>query len=191
MKIEEINISEKLEEFKKLIHSTEDDKEEDTCNYEKCGSCGGNCCRNMGCHISPTDINGDITVETISKLLDTGLVMLDWWEGDVKDHNEYHRVYYLHMRNIKTDPFKLLLGISDFDEDELQDIVYPSFGGKCILLTDKGCPLEYKHRPKGARLLIPDICFTQEGLYTKEDSCEDWRQYWDILNEVYNKYKAD
>lgn len=50
-----------------------------------CAKCKGICCRNMGCEISPDDVirwKGEITEQTITELLDTEYISIDWWEGD-------------------------------------------------------------------------------------------------------------
>lgn len=52
-------------------------------NSDACTKCGGICCHNMGCEIWPSDVKrwfktDNITVEIITKLLDTGYVGLDW-----------------------------------------------------------------------------------------------------------------
>lgn len=129
---------------------------------EQCGICRGACCRHMGCHFSPRDFS-DISFESLKAEIETKqYISIDWWEGD--DGPEY----YLRVRNIGG------------------NIVDPSWGGVCVLLTDDGCPLPFEERPLGARALKPKDTYNSscESYYTKEDCKNEWKQYTDILKEL-------
>ena len=106
---------------------------------EECTKCKGGCCKSMGCHFSPTDFS-EITFEALKNEIEKGFISIDWWEEDEPQ-------YYLRMRH-KNAP-----------------IVDPSWGGICMLLTDKGCPLPFEKRPLGARALKPredksEMCYS-------------------------------
>ncbi len=135
-------------------------------NIEICKLCGGKCCKGMGCHYSPRDFN-EVTIDILRRELNKGYVSIDWWEGDVYNNdNGYERVYYLRMRN-KNAP-----------------IVDPSWGGECMLLTERGCSLPFDERPMGGRALIPkhnDGCIQP---YSKEDCCKEWYWYQDVLQKL-------
>lgn len=132
---------------------------------EECAKCKGRCCKFMGCHFSPSDFP-EITFEALKIEIEKGLISIDWWEDDEPQ-------YYLRMRH-KNAP-----------------IVDPSWGGECILLTDKGCPLPFDKRPLGARALKPretafGDCITS---YTKEQCKDEWQQYDNILQELVKYFR--
>lgn len=149
-------------------------------NTKLCTKCGGSCCKQLGGSISPLEI-GDVTEERIRELLDTGAVSIDWYEGDVFSHRgmsspdgkEYDNMYFLRMRN------------------KDGDIIDPSFGGECMMLTDKGCRLQFNERPYGCRSLYPTINsdggITCVNAYDKAQSAIDWLPYEDILDSIVNE----
>lgn len=141
-------------------------------NSEICTNCGGMCCKHMGCHIAPSDLK-EVTYDYIKDMIMTGTVSLDYWEGNpFEDDRDIERAYFLRMRN---------KGAAICDA---------SWGGECIILTDHGCPLSFKDRPKGARLLVPQEkgeCILE---YDKQVCAKDWYQYNDILDKIWNEYKG-
>jgi len=162
--------------LKSLIRKNNDDECIHT-NTEICKHCGGACCKNMGCHISPNDLE-QVDYNTIIKLLQTGFVSIDWWVNYYYNDIEFvGEGYYLRIRNKNS------------------NIVDPSEGGICKLLTNSGCSLDFKHRPKGGRMLSPDICKgikqTNNNKYSLLDCVNEWNQYHDLLWQIrkeYNKY---
>ena len=139
-------------------------------NKELCSKCKGVCCKRAGCHLSPDDViklKGSITRIGLYELLKTGNYSIDWWDGfEVKKDNFHGKGYYLRMRHVGA------------------NIIDPSWGGVCVLLTDNGCPLSYDNRPKSGRLLVPDKNYNCITPYSKYDSVCDWYKYWKILNEL-------
>ena len=129
-----------------------------------CKDCG-RCCSRMGCHLSPKDVK-DKTVEGLIKLIEESeCIGTDWWEGDLNGMNDYSKIYYLRAKH-KDEP-----------------VVFGSYGGTCVLLTETGCMLPFEYRPRGARLLIPcaEECIVE---YSKYDAVEEWREYQDVLQKV-------
>lgn len=135
---------------------------------DQCAKCQGVCCKRMGCHFSPTDFK-EITFESLKQEIDKGFISIDWWEN-WGGPNEY----YLRMRHVGS------------------PVVDPSWGGRCILLTDTGCPLSFENRPLGARSLKPKE--TADGIcavfYSKEDCKNEWLQYEDILEDLVEYYRG-
>lgn len=131
-------------------------------NVEICAECKGECCKALGCHFSPTDFD-EISFDALKAEIDKGFISIDWWDGDVPE-------FFLRMRN------------------KYAPIVDPSWGGVCMLLTDKGCPLPFEKRPLGARALKPgrNGCTSEYGKY---ECKEEWLEYSDILWELYNHYQ--
>ena len=140
-------------------------------NKELCKKCGGECCKTMGCHLSPEDIKEKITFEALEKMIETGIYSIDWWEGYETPDGQEVNGYFLRMRNVHS------------------NIVDPSWGGRCIMLAEDGCELKYEDRPRGGRLLIPNEeggCVSQ---YNKKQCADDWFKYYDILSDLVNRLR--
>lgn len=164
-------------------------------NKEICAKCGGQCCKNCGCGFSTKDFKGEITKEKILRLLETGAVSVDWWEGDPRedlaphledyyipkyaDKEKTSRGYFLRIKNIKANTYD------------------PAFFGTCILLKEDGCPIDFEHRPYQGKALIPkdDNMFlggffiTCDSDYSKQECALEWFQYYDILDQL--KYECE
>ena len=141
-----------------------------------CKKCGGKCCKTYGCQFSPDDFE-EISYDYLrDKMESTGCISIDWWEGDPRPGvNKLGKCLFLRMRHQ-----------SKWNSVGAEPIIDASWGGRCILHTDEGCPLSYEDRPKGARWLIanPDSkghCY--EG-YPKNQCAIDWLPYQDILFEL-------
>jgi hypothetical protein len=136
-----------------------------------CKKCGGECCKNMGCHFSPDDFQ-DLSYESLKKEIQHGNISIDYWHGDINEKkNCLSRTYYLRMKN------------------KGAKIVDPSWGGQCnIWNPTTGCPLPFEKRPKGARLLIPfspsEAKYRCEAEYTKEMCVTDWRKHHETLKKL-------
>lgn len=144
-------------------------------NKELCNLCEGACCKSMGCHYSPQDFK-EISFESLKVEIDKGYISIDWWEGNPFDDLDYSidQAYFLRVRNINS------------------EVVDPSWGGVCSLLTDNGCTLSYEERPKGGRELIPVAgninCIAN---YSKQDCAKEWYKHDDILTQLYNYYNKN
>ena len=151
-------------------------------NKEYCTVCKGACCKNSGCGFSPRDFRGEITKERLEKLLRTGLVSLDWWDGDPNNtsysalNDTVKRAFFLRIRNL----------VLDY-EDKLAPVVDPSFGGRCILLTSEGCKLSFENRPLQGQALIPGYINCEEG-YSKRECCIEWLKYDTILEDIWLEF---
>lgn len=153
-------------------------KEEELTDYDICKKCGGDCCKAMGCHLSPEflgDLDPDKDYEEIKnkikELLDTGNYSIDWWNGDTEDIKELGIVPYLRIRNV------------------CSPIIDASWGGRCKLLTDNGCSLSFEDRPKGGKYLIPNNEDDCEAKYDKKQSAKDFRKYHNILEDLIDEYR--
>ena len=158
--------------FEKYFNASTSDSSK--VNYNTCKECGGKCCKNLACHISPSDLK-TISKESIINLIDeSGCISIDWWDGDPRknDKNDNSKTFYLRIRNKDA------------------KVIDAAFGGHpCSLLTDSGCPINFEYRPKGARDLIPVADKECKVLYSKQQCAIDWIPYQDILKEVYLYYK--
>lgn len=149
-----------------------------------CATCKRCCCAHMGCEISPEDVirwKGEITQDTITQLLDTGYISLDWWDGDPRERGvgdcdlypEISPVYngfYLRMRHVNA------LAID------------PSFDGVCKALGPTGCLLTWDQRPTGGKMLEPNVDNPGRGCtstWGKQEAAIAWLPYHEILSNVY------
>lgn len=140
-------------------------------NLEICKDCGGVCCAHMGCHYAPTDFK-DLTYEGLKKEIDKGYISIDWWQNNpFDDERNISRALFLRVRNVKS------------------NVVDPSWGGRCSLLTETGCSLSYDERPKGGRTLIPVKYGNCEIKYSKDECARDWYEYNEILLNLEKYYE--
>jgi hypothetical protein len=160
------------ETFKSLIRNNDD--EASHTDYEMCRKCFEKnrvvCCCIFPCEIDASDLT-EISESVILKLLETGLVTLDKWDGSM-DYEETSMclpdTYYLRMRSI-----------------EDKGPVYFGFGGECVAWSDKGCTLEFYHRPYYGRM---ESCKDKIETSSKFRSCKSWVPYQEILQNVVDMY---
>lgn len=140
-----------------------------------CAECKGACCKHMGGFLHPDDIKV-FDENTIREMLDSGRYAIDWVEGpsELCDEN----VYFIRFRHVNGGD------------------VEPSFGGRCVMLTDEGCSLPFEERAYGCRSLIPNMTLRcGDGAYTKDLVVKDWDvpEYQQILkkfvDERYDQYQ--
>jgi len=158
-------------------------------NRLPCEKCGGVCCKRMPCHLSPDDIKGGVSYETLSALLDTGDYAINWWESYQPDGLEYDVDKACEDPNYDPPPY--YHGYYIRARVDGADIVDPSWGGRCVLLTDSGCSLTFEDRPKGGRMVIASekgigYCISE---YTKEKSVDDWWKYHNLLETLSEEYE--
>lgn len=162
---------------------------------EICKECKGNCCRSMGCSLSPEDMIRGIRA----------------W----KETSGAERMQHRKIEEAKTEE---IMSEKEPDTEEIENwlmnsnCALDSFGypggsllyvrmrhkcftfigvdamGECEALTDTGCRLSYEDRPKGGRMLIAreDHRCTQE--YTREMMLEDWIPYQEQLKQIWKKW---
>ena len=143
-------------------------------DLELCKKCGGKCCQQYPCHYSPDDFV-DLSYDGLKAEIEKGYISIDWWEGDADSTlNEFDKTYFLRV--------KTAWGC----------VTDPSWGGQCILWDkENGCPLDFEHRPKGGRMLIPDLSDCKQA-YLKLQCALDWRSYYPVLHKLYiNFYDYD
>lgn len=152
---------------------------------EECSLCKGRCCRERGCSLSPQDmwqaLKGEIEAFSPEKseewnkfrtellqLLQQpeGLYALDFFME--KDGP----CYYLRMRH-KCYTF---IGVDAI--------------GECVALTKTGCSLAETRRPKGGRYLESRPGGGCVQHYTREQMCEDWAPYRELLKDIWEEYHA-
>lgn len=145
-------------------------------NSKVCSQCGGKCCKRCGCPFSPDDFE-DISFEYLKKELEKGYISIDYVDGEMI--LEDFGIYILRARN---------------QDMPIVDVGFRR-GTPCILLTEKGCKLDYEHRPSGGKLLVPDQEFeSHESLrchsnYDMDDCCHEWKPHQKILSQLVQYFK--
>lgn len=133
-----------------------------------CAECGGNCCKSMGCSLSPEDMLRELktepTFEAVEQWLKEGEYAVDSASFMGK------RLYYVRMRH-KCFTF---IGVDAM--------------GECIDLTERGCGRSYENRPKGGRFLEGKENRQCEQHYTQEMMYDEWLPYQEILAGIWQKW---
>ena len=151
-------------------------------HHELCAECGGKCCKQMPGAMYPEDVTADITnlVDGLKELFSTGKYVVDWWEGDPRelydDDLEYvDSGYYIRPRTI-----------DDYGRFG-NSLFCPSWGSRCVFLTETGCRLEPQKRPKVCRSLEPlgdpDKCIMHDGA-SKQDAAREWIPYHEQIHKA-------
>lgn len=154
-----------------LIIKREENEMSKYINSDICSKCGGLCCKSGGCIISPDQFK-EFNKENLKTLIFTGMVVIDWWEGNPLDNfenpptkdeqeiidtlknidsriidEEYYvgdcvRAYFIRMR---------------VDVDNRDYFMSPSWGGHCMMHKIYGiCPIDINHRGYEAAYMIPN-----------------------------------
>ena len=135
-------------------------------NHDICKDCGGKCCKRMGGFLHPNDI-AVFDESHIREMLDSGRYSIDWVEpyGDIPI-DDY--VYFLRFRHVGA--FR----------------VDPSFGGRCVMLTDEGCSLPFEERAYGCKVLTPNSEGKCYDAYFKDQVAKDWNkpEYQSIMSKL-------
>lgn len=145
-------------------------------NAQLCSECKGECCKRCGCHFSPDDF-AEISFEFLKSELEKGYISIDYFSKETTYMNT--GAYILRIRN------------QDSPIVDLEQKVRP-----CMLLTEKGCKLDYAHRPSGGKLLIPKvelignrkkrICYST---YSVTSCCHEWMPYQKLLHRLAKYFK--
>lgn len=152
-------------------------------NSEVCAECGGECCKRCGCHFSPDDFE-EISFEFLKGEIEKGYISIDCVDEDIAlfETTVELGTFFLRIRN---------------QGAPIVDVGFKKT--PCILLTEKGCKLDYKHRPTGGKLLIPSeekistySCFMREchSKYSIEACCFEWEPHQKVLHKL-RKYFLD
>ena len=109
--------------------------------YEKkelCAACGGKCCKGMPGSAFPSDF-GELLLDALVEKFQSGLWVIDWWEGDPRGKGYRMAQSYFVRPAIKG----------------ANALFHPSWGGECIFLSEDGCTLPSDERPLGCKRLEP------------------------------------
>ena len=138
-----------------------------------CSQCKGKCCKQCGCHFSPDDFK-EISFEFLKAEIEKGYISIDHVPSELL--LERFGVNILRVRNQNAPIVE----------------TWPRKSSPCILLTEKGCKLNYKKRPSGGQLLIPSkkgkklICHSK---YDIDDCCYEWKPHQKIIQQLIDYFK--
>ena len=107
-----------------------------------CAECEGGCCKTAPGLVYPEDI-GTVTAEEIALLLKTGRYAIDFWTEIERD---------------------MTLFLRPRTQDGSMVVPFSEWGGRCTFLTESGCELPFRERPRGCRMLQPGP--------TNKDECD-------------------
>lgn len=156
-------------------------------NPKLCKKCKGHCCKKCGCHFSPDDFDFK-KVDDENGPRDSNEVIFDILKKEIE--KGYIVIEYVPSEAILSDTDGILLRVRNRKEGLVGDWNR----SPCILLTDKGCKLDYEDRPSGGRLLRPILNkktkkFTCIQHYDIDDCCREWLPFKEVLSQLYNYFK--
>lgn len=147
-------------------------------NLKLCSKCGGKCCEICGCHFSPTDFK-EISFEYLKNEIKKGYITID----RIPEEETYDKR-----------PFgTMFLRIRNLGEPIVENGRRSKHYG-CILLSEKGCKLSKKERPRGGKALIP-VCDKKTGkvdcrqIYNSYSCSYEWQLYQKVLYELTLEFK--
>lgn len=130
-----------------------------------CKKCGGECCNRYPGLCAPSDFGKDMEINLLNAIC-SGFYSFDYWEGNFEGVDS---PYFVRPATI-------------YSVDKLVD---PSWGGRCVFLTDKGCELKFDDRPHNCRILEPladDKC--KDHGKGKEYHIKLWLPYQSIIKKI-------
>lgn len=160
---------------------------------KECSQCGGRCCREKGCCLSPEDMlralgREKADYESVLRLLKDSpdrLYAIDYMsvpkgfpqgEAPQKLPPEARQslsggvCFYLRMRH------------------KCYTFVGVDAAGECAALGESGCMLDWERRPKGGRMLKSSADRNCVQRYTAGEMCGDWQPYQEILGRIYREF---
>ena len=149
----------------------------------ECSQCKGRCCKERGCSLSPQDM----------------------WQALGKDGGQFDLKQAEEKSRLRSELLQLLeqpeglYALDYFSEKDgpcfylrMRHKCYTFIGvdaiGECVALTQTGCNLSETQRPKGGRYLESKPGGACVQHYTREQMCEDWAPYVEILKSIWEEY---
>lgn len=165
------------EEYVNSVYAeTESMSEATHSGYEECVKCGGRCCKNFPCALSPKQVEkilkAPITKKRLRKLLNSGKYSLDYYFTDGR-----HDAYFIRYKSKHA-----------FVADEYYN------GAGCINLTSSGCRLKFEERGIDAQLLHPVFDDPDKHSYHCDSSVNKagmgvlWLPYRKMLEQLWLEF---
>lgn len=169
-----------IETVKRILINTDD--EVSHTDYERCKQCfeknGFTCCTEFPCEINASDLV-EISEYNIRELLESGLVIIDRWEDNIGDNDEFQLPTTLYLR---------MKGSKDSD---YFDFGFNFYEDKCLCLEENGCILPFCNRPYYGRMFDCKSFPRKELCSGKFDAAKSWLPYQDILENVLDEILDD
>ena len=121
----------------------------------------------------------EISFESLKQEMDKGYISIDYVDRE-QIYSDFG-IYILRVRN---------------QGAPIIDTGFIRARTPCILLTEKGCKLDYEHRPTGGKLVIPNeisaICheMTCKSTYDIIVCCREWEPYQGIICQLISYYRS-
>lgn len=179
-------------------------------NSEMCKYCtpGCRCCESSGCAYSPEDFyvfahefSKEDRIKYLKHFIKRGKTSfshrcLTSKTGAIDLVNAVHNLdlnlnNYVSLEKLLAGEGALFLRVRNKNYPIVDVVNGDDEVGPCILWDkDKGCPLPFNKRPKGARQLRPKMEINGKCIqnYTELQAAIDWYPYQDILFEVYKSF---
>ena len=179
------------------------DEEKIFCKPEICKACRGEgCCKNCGCAFSPNDFyvfnyqfSDEQRYQYLKHFLKKGYASIDHKLLNNQKTGAfiaYHGLIRVSFEKILNNEGALYIRMRNKGKD-IVDVLhidpYEETLG-CIGLTEKGCRFSFKKRPKGGRMIIPDISGLMDCnvIYSEYHAAIDWYPYQEILYRLYLEF---
>lgn len=162
---------------------------------EICKECKGNCCRSMGCSLSPEDMIRGIRAQQemagAEGMQHTNIEEMKEEEFTSEKEPDIEEIEnWLINSNCALDSFGYPGGRLLYVRMRHKCFTFIGVDamGECAALTDTGCLLSYEDRPKGGRMLIASEDHRCTQKYTREMMVEDWIPYQEQLKQIWKKW---
>lgn len=164
------------------------DSEEFNTNYPLCQKCGGECCKRNACDCSPEDFEKDIA--KMREALESGKYCIDFSREDASSFFiGANRTILVTERIKKSHRDFLYIRPKNVGRPVVDIIHTEEVEGPCIFWDEKkGCPLDYKNRPKGGRTLIPQASRICIPPYDKLVMLMDWKPFTSELIKLAKEF---
>lgn len=133
-------------------------------NNDFCRKCQGQCCKDASGVYAPEDFE-ELTFDVLLKLYQEGKIMIS---------------HISEKYGNKTEGWVLKPAQEGCDSIQYEIMIK----GRCKFLTDEGCSLDYYHRPRGCKLLLPDEIAGRKAcreLYTLDKAVREWQAFQELL----------
>lgn len=167
-------------------------------DYSVCKLCKGACCQSMPASYHPGDFerifDENISVDLLVKIFNSGIVAVDWWEGDPR----YEIKFDVAEAIIKTeDAMDVCYYLRPKGINALYELKDPSYrNNPCIHWnTEVGCTLSEFNRPYGCRTLVPNkndfpygCTYKPDADGSKQAMAIAWIPYQEMIEEAIEIY---
>ena len=95
----------------------------------------------------------------VIKMLRSNRYQIDWWEAE-------ESLYFLRPTVL----------------NDIGEVFSPTWGGRCVFLTDNGCKLSWEDRPYGCKALVPNASGKCKSSYGKFQCAKEWEACKELID---------